>query len=78
MIIRNSIICNRCEEEIESTHVHDFRYCPCGAIAVDGGRDYLRRYGKGLQEEGYTENSIEEEEDGTIVCTEPIVEDEDE
>ncbi len=37
--------CARCGEIIESTHVHDFRQCGCGSIAVDGGREYLRRCG---------------------------------
>jgi hypothetical protein len=45
-IIRNSARCRRCEEEIESTHRHDFRWCGCGAIAVDGGRSYLKRAGE--------------------------------
>ena len=30
---------------IESTYRHDFKYCKCGAVAVDGGKDYLRRLG---------------------------------
>ena len=37
---------------IESKHVHDFVSCSCGAIAVDGGHDYLRRC-------GYKEDIIE-------------------
>ena len=41
----NKIRCNLCGAEIESTHRHDFKFCPCGAVAVDGGRDYLRRLG---------------------------------
>ena len=31
--------------DIESTHCHDFKFCKCGAVAVDGGKDYLRRCG---------------------------------
>lgn len=45
MIIRNAIRCNKCGDEIESTSVHDFKWCSCGACAVDGGHDYLRRVG---------------------------------
>ena len=30
---------------IESAHRHDFKFCKCGAVAVDGGKDYLRRCG---------------------------------
>ena len=43
MIIRNSAKCLECNEEIESVHRHDFIRCSCGNIAVDGGRDYLKR-----------------------------------
>lgn len=42
-ITRNSIKCNRCGDEIESASVHDFRWCSCGTVAVDGGREYLKR-----------------------------------
>ena len=41
-IIRNRIKCKKCGEIIESTSRHDFK---CGAVAVDGGKDYLRRVG---------------------------------
>ncbi len=42
-IIKNVIQCKLCGETIESKHVHDFVMCKCGACAVDGGCDYLRR-----------------------------------
>lgn len=42
-IIRNSARCPTCEDEIESKHRHDFVSCSCGAVFVDGGKDYLRR-----------------------------------
>ena len=42
-IVKNSIKCKKCGDEIESKTVHDFRFCKCGAVAVDGGHDYLRR-----------------------------------
>lgn len=42
MIIRNSARCRGCGDEIESRHRHDFVSCTCGAIFVDGGKDYLR------------------------------------
>ena len=41
--IKNAIQCKLCGEVIESKHVHDFVQCKCGACAVDGGHDYLRR-----------------------------------
>ena len=44
-IIINKIRCKKCGDIIESTYRHDFKFCKCGAVAVDGGRDYLRRYG---------------------------------
>ena len=45
MIVVNKIRCNKCGDIIESISVHDFKYCKCGAVAVDGGHDYLRRCG---------------------------------
>ena len=44
-IIRNSVRCRRCGDEIVSRHRHDFRWCSCGAVAVDGGTAYLKRVG---------------------------------
>ena len=39
----NKIRCKRCGDIIESKTVHDFKFCKCGAFAVDGGKEYLRR-----------------------------------
>lgn len=44
-ITRNAVKCGKCDDIIESVHRHDFRSCKCGAIAVDGGKEYLRRVG---------------------------------
>jgi hypothetical protein len=44
-IIRNKAQCKKCLDIIESRHTHDFVWCKCGSIAVDGGKDYLRRVG---------------------------------
>lgn len=44
-IIKNVIRCKKCGDIIESTNVHDFVTCSCGACSVDGGHDYLRRCG---------------------------------
>lgn len=41
----NKIRCKKCNEIIESKDVHDFKFCKCGACAVDGGKNYLRRCG---------------------------------
>lgn len=45
MIKKNAIRCKICGDVIESKSVHDFKFCSCGACAVDGGREYLRRVG---------------------------------
>ncbi len=45
MITHNRAACKLCGEIIESRHRHDFVGCMCGTIAVDGGREYLRRVG---------------------------------
>ena len=39
----NKIKCNYCGDIIVSEHRHDFKFCSCGKVAVDGGTDYLRR-----------------------------------
>jgi len=44
-IIVNKIKCKKCGDIIESKHRHDFKFCKCQAVAVDGGKDYLRRVG---------------------------------
>jgi len=35
--------CPICHDVIFSCSRHDYRKCRCGEIAVDGGRDYLRK-----------------------------------
>ena len=42
-IIKNAIQCKLCGDIIESTYRHEYIQCKCGACAVDGGHDYLRR-----------------------------------
>lgn len=42
-IKRNKIKCLSCGDIIESTHVHDYKRCKCGKVAVDGGTEYLKR-----------------------------------
>lgn len=39
----NKIKCKCCGDIIESTSTHDFKFCKCGACAVDGGKEYLKR-----------------------------------
>ena len=49
-IIRNAIRCVRCGDVIESTYTHDFKWCSCGMVAVDGGHEYLRRGAKSFED----------------------------
>lgn len=44
-ILSNQLRCHKCGDTPYSAHRHDFRYCKCGAVAVDGGMDYLGRGG---------------------------------
>jgi hypothetical protein len=59
-IIKNAIECKLCGDVIESEFRHDFRSCKCGAVYVDGGKDYMRRGGN---IENMIDRSIFEEED---------------
>ena len=66
VIKRNAIKCNKCGEIIESTYRHDFKFCSCGQVSVDGGHDYLRR-GFVNSPNDYTELSeVEENEEDMI------------
>jgi len=42
-ILHNRIQCTHCKDIIESTYTHDFKWCSCGKVAVDGGKQYLKR-----------------------------------
>lgn len=44
-IRENKIKCKKCGDIIESKSRHDFVWCSCKSVAVDGGHDYLRRTG---------------------------------
>jgi hypothetical protein len=43
VILRNSALCLSCGDEVVSEYRHDFKACGCGNLAVDGGRDYMKR-----------------------------------
>jgi len=45
MIVHNRARCKLCKTIIESISRHHFISCKCGAIFLDGGRDYFRRGG---------------------------------
>lgn len=61
-ILYNAIRCKHCGDVIESLHRHDYVACSCGACAVDGGHDYLRRVFKHARDEDYEELSTWNEE----------------
>lgn len=57
-ILSNKIMCLHCGQTVESKYRHDFQYCPCGKVYVDGGKDYLRRgFPNGTSKEHYKELS---------------------
>lgn len=49
-ILCNKAQCRKCGDIIESKYRHDFVKCKCGAIFVDGGKDYARRGAKNLED----------------------------
>ena len=42
MITVSCIRCSNCGDILYSRTVHDFHYCYCGRIAIDGGFDYVK------------------------------------
>lgn len=49
-IITNKIKCRTCGDVIESVFTHDLKRCKCGAVEIDGGKEYLRRSAKNLDD----------------------------
>ena len=66
----NKIQCRHCGDIIESRYVHDFKFCSCKAVFVDGGHDYLRRGYTNSPEEDFIELSEcgGEEDDNADQC----------
>ncbi|WP_428044554.1 DUF7695 domain-containing protein [Candidatus Avelusimicrobium fimicolum] len=58
----NRIKCKFCGDIITSNYRHDFKWCRCGRIAVDGGHDYRRRcsYRKDYEEMSIVEDDGKE------------------
>ena len=73
MIIQNAASCNGCGDFIVSKHRHDFVTCSCGAIAVDGGQEYLRRVGT-LTPGSYVDHSWELPDDLYRACADAVEE----
>ncbi|MCM1167501.1 MAG: hypothetical protein NC299_15345 [Lachnospiraceae bacterium] len=63
-ITKNSVKCNLCGDVIVSESVHDFKFCKCGAVSVDGGNDYLRRTYKNSFEDYTKLSEYDETENG--------------
>ena len=59
-VLVNKIRCKKCNDVIESTDRHDFKFCKCGAVAVDGGHDYIRRIGNEEDFEELSEYEVKE------------------
>lgn len=38
--------CKKCGDVVQSMHTHDFRWCKCQSVAIDGGSDYTRVVGE--------------------------------
>lgn len=55
-IISNQIKCNSCGDTPYSANTHDFKWCSCKSVAVDGGQSYLRR--SFTSKTGYQDQSI--------------------
>lgn len=64
-IIKNAARCVHCGDVIESTHVHDFKWCSCNTIAVDGGHYYLKRTFKNSPADFEDLSVVEEVEDNS-------------
>ena len=44
--MRDRIQCRECGDVIESKNTHDFVWCACRSVAVDGGPEYKKRVGQ--------------------------------
>lgn len=43
MILSNQVECLLCGDKPYSAHRHDFKFCSCKSLSVDGGMDYCKR-----------------------------------
>ena len=37
--VRHAIYCKKCKDTIESKSRHDFKFCSCESVGIDGGTD---------------------------------------
>lgn len=66
-LIKNAIKCNHCGDIIESKHTHDFKWCSCETVAVDGGLSYCKRSFKNSPDDFTEMCEFEEVEEVEIV-----------
>lgn len=64
IVLSNKIQCNKCGDIIESFSGHDFKYCSCESVAVDGGKNPwgMRRIGNPEDYIDLSEVTSEEDE----------------
>jgi hypothetical protein len=57
------IKCMKCEDVIQSMYRHDFKWCKCKSIAIDGGGDYTKiSYDEDVEYELLEENNAKNTE----------------
>ena len=66
-IIRNSAKCLKCNTEIVSEYTHDYVSCPCGSLSVDGGKEYLKRSYKSIND--FIDTSIVMSDSENVICS---------
>ena len=50
VVVVNKAQCKLCDDIVESKYRHDFKWCKCGAMAVDGGKSYIKRAANSLDD----------------------------
>ena len=68
-LIQNELECKKCGDIIYSAHRHDFKYCKCGLVAVDGGMSYIRRVGN---VKDFVDRSMHMDEEALADCKEAL------
>ena len=66
VVVLNKCQCRQCGDIIESVHRHDFVSCKCGSIFTDGGKSYIRRGAKDLNDIIDMSETYEEEYEATF------------
>jgi len=41
-MVLTAILCKHCGDIVYSRTRHDMRFCSCGRVAIDGGREYAK------------------------------------